>query len=138
MITRRDIVVALGAGLLAPLTVFAQPAAEKVHRIGYLGPSEVAAPGFLNAFRESLRALGYVEGRNLVIEYRYTEGTGKGYATEAAELVASRVAVIAVSVSVPAKYASAATQTIPIVMLNSDTTRWKTGWLSASRVPAAT
>jgi hypothetical protein len=67
MITRRVFVGSLAGGLVAaPLAAEAQQAA-KIARIGYLSPGLVAAS--LEAFRQGLRDLGYVEGRNLVIEY---------------------------------------------------------------------
>ena len=120
MITRRKLVLALGIGGFAPFASLAQQPLAKVFRIGYLGPSPGAAPGLLDAFRDGLRERGYVEGRNLAIEYRYTDGTGKGYAAEASDLVARQVDVIAASVANVAVYAHKATQTIPIVMMNGD------------------
>lgn len=67
--------------LAAPLAEGAQPAG-KVWRIGYLGPS-ASSGGFLQALQQGLRKLGYIEGRNIIIEYRYT-GLGGGYGQAAA------------------------------------------------------
>ena len=59
---------------VAPLLVEAQPAA-KAHRIGFLGNSTATLEAHLvRPFREGLRELGYVEGRNIVIDYRWAEG----------------------------------------------------------------
>jgi putative tryptophan/tyrosine transport system substrate-binding protein len=61
-------------GLFNPVAAVAQPATE-VARIGYLGPNPAAAnPHLREAFLQGLRDLGYVEGRNVVINYRYAEG----------------------------------------------------------------
>ena len=120
MINRRNVVIALGAGALAPRASFAQQTPAKIFRIGYFGPSSAVAPGLLDAFRDGLRERGYIEGKNLAIEVRYTDRGGKEYPTQAAELVARQVAVIAVSVASVAVFARKATETIPIVMLNGD------------------
>jgi hypothetical protein len=77
MNNRRKLVIALGAGALtAPFTAFAQPQG-KVWRIGVLETISMAlnAANF-DAFRNGMRELGYVEGKNLVIEYRSADGTG--------------------------------------------------------------
>ena len=112
--------VILAVGLsLAPLVVEAQPEA-KVARIGWLGdrPVPVAAPR-LEAFFQGLRDLGYVEGRNLVIEYRYAEGKPERYPALAAELVALKVDVITAPSTVAALGAKQATRTIPIVFIGA-------------------
>ena len=77
--------------LAAPLVTDAQPAG-KVYRIGRLssGPPIEPNPG-LEAFRQGLRDLGYVEGQNLVIEYRYAEGREERLPDLAAELVRLKV-----------------------------------------------
>jgi len=76
-------------GLLAtPLAAEAQQAA-KVARIGWLSLKLAAAPHMPEAFRQGLRALGYVEGRNVVIEYRDAEGKPERLPALASELVAS-------------------------------------------------
>ena len=75
MNTRRRLVLALGAGgLAAPLASFAQQNPPKVARIGYLDATSASASASrVEALREGLRALGYVEGKNIVIEYRWAE-----------------------------------------------------------------
>jgi putative ABC transport system substrate-binding protein len=86
--TRRAFIGTLASALLAaPLAAEAQQAA-KVARIGYLGNSPAALPHLREAFLQGLRDLGYVEGRNLVIEYRYAEGKLERFPALAAELVA--------------------------------------------------
>ncbi len=101
--------------LAAPLTAEAQQAA-KVARIGYLGANPAAAPHLREAFRQGLRDLGYVEGRNLVIEYRDAEGKLERLPALAAELVALNVDVIfAEGGTRSALAAKQATRTLPIV-----------------------
>jgi putative ABC transport system substrate-binding protein len=90
---------------------------KKMPRIGYLSTNSPSAVSTrTEAFRQGLRELGYVEGRNIVIEWRYAEGKlDRGYAL-AAELVYLKVDII-VSASPPAtRAAKEATSTIPIVM----------------------
>src|SRR5216683_7739275 len=101
--------------LAAPLVTDAQPAG-KVYRIGRLssGPPREPNPG-LEAFRQGLRDLGYVEGQNLVIEYRYAEGREERLPDLAAELVRLKVDVI-VAGGPAIRAAQHATSTIPIVM----------------------
>src|SRR6266545_5249090 len=116
-VQRRDFLVAAGALLAAPLVAEAQQAA-KVTRIGYLSHNLAATPHLPEAFRQGLRDLGYVEGRNLVIEYRDAEGKVERLPALAAELVALKVDVIFVGGSTRAALtARQATKTIPIVFV---------------------
>ncbi len=91
----------------------------KIHRIGYLsvrGPDREKRR--LAAFHQGMRELGYIEGQNLVIEYRYAEGKIKRYPDLAAELVRLKVDVIVTSPSPTLiRAAQRTTRTIPIVML---------------------
>ena len=100
---------------LAPLAVEAQQSA----RIGYLVLNRDANPRYRDAFRQGLRDLGYVEGRNLVIEYRDAEGKPERLAAGAAELVALNVDVIVAPGTLAALAAARATATIPIVVPTS-------------------
>jgi putative tryptophan/tyrosine transport system substrate-binding protein len=101
---------------VAPLATRAQPPTH-VPRIGYLlGTTREQEPA-LEAFLEGMRALGYVEGQNLVIEYRAAEGQYERLPALAAELVQRKVDVL-LAVNTPAALAAKdATTTIPIVML---------------------
>ena len=112
------VIVTLALGLfLAPDPSHAQPP-TRVHRIGYLSygsPLPEFAP-HLEAFRQGLRELGYVEGQNLVIEYRYAEGRAERLGDLAAELVRLPVEVIVVGGAPGIRAAQHATRTIPIVM----------------------
>jgi putative ABC transport system substrate-binding protein len=115
---RRDAVLALMALGAAggPLASFAQQQG-KVWRIGFLGIA--SASGHvkeIDAIRAGLRDLGYVEGRNIVIEYRWAENNPERLKEMAAELVALKVDVI-ISHAIPGpRAAAAATKTIPIVI----------------------
>jgi ABC-type uncharacterized transport system substrate-binding protein len=111
---RRDtlrILLALG---VAPLAVEAQQAA-KIARIGYLTGNLAANPRGSEAFLQGLRDLGYVEGRNVVIEYRDAEGKYDRLPALAAELVALKVDVILAPPTLAALAAKQATRTLPIV-----------------------
>jgi putative ABC transport system substrate-binding protein len=72
----------------------------------------------IEAFRSGLRALGYAEGRNLVIEWRFADGDYQRLPALAGELVASKIDVLVVDSTPAAKVAQAATKTIPIVMVS--------------------
>jgi putative ABC transport system substrate-binding protein len=100
--------------LAAPLDAEAQQAA-KIPRIGYLANNPAASPHLLEAFRQGLRDLGYVQGRNLVIEYRDAEGKLERFPALAAELVALKVDVIVTGNTPAALAAKQATRTTPIV-----------------------
>jgi putative ABC transport system substrate-binding protein len=90
---------------------------EKIFRIGVLSPGCHPPSSALNLLLQGLRDLGYVEGQNLAIEWRYSEGKAERFADLAAELVRLQVDVI-VAMSTPAALAAKhATQTIPIIMV---------------------
>jgi putative tryptophan/tyrosine transport system substrate-binding protein len=88
---------------------------KKVPRIGFLAPSDPASQS-TEAIRLALRELGYMEGQNIVIEYRYMEGKRDRVPELAGELVRLKVDIIVVSGTVSARAAKNATKTIPIVM----------------------
>jgi putative ABC transport system substrate-binding protein len=105
------------AVLAAPLPANAQ---VKIFRIGWLGyalPANPEVQVLEDAFVEALRAQGFVEGRNIVIERRWSEGRADQAATAAAELIQLKVDVI-VAVGSGVFAAKQATATIPIVMVN--------------------
>ena len=112
---RRDAVLALLALGAAPFVAEAQQAA-KVARIGYLSASFASNPHLRDAFLQGLRDLGYVEGRNVVIEYRDAEGKIERAPALAGELVALKVDLIFVGGGTRVTLgAMQATKTIPIV-----------------------
>jgi len=118
MITRRVFVGSLtGALLAAPLAAEAQQAG-KVYRIGLLGTFE--NPSGWKAFLQRLRELGWAEGKNIVMERRFSEGKPERLRDLAAELVRLNVDVIVTSQTPPAQAAKNATTTIPIVMIVGD------------------
>ncbi len=118
MITRRTFITTVSVGLLAaPLAAEAQQAG-KVTRIGVLSPfSSSFGPGpSFEAFRQTLRELGYVEGRNIALEYRWADGRYDRLPFLTAELVRLRIDVIFSAWSTPAALATKkATSSIPIV-----------------------
>ena len=120
MTTRRAFIGTLGTALVAaPLAARAQQAA-KVPRIGYLQGSVATLPHLREAFRQGLRDLGYVEGRNIVVEYREAEGHAERFPALAADLVALKVDVIMVTNTPGALALKQATRTIPIVFTSAD------------------
>jgi putative ABC transport system substrate-binding protein len=123
---RRKLMAALGAGALsAPFAARAQApgaAAGKIWRVGFLAlPSRPADldSHYYGAFRHGMRELGYVEGKNLVIEWRWAEGEVKRLDALAAELVQLKLDLITTAGNDAAIAAQKATGTIPIVMGSS-------------------
>jgi len=112
VISRRLFLVTAGILTLSRLTV-AQ--AQKVWRIGYIAPGMVQDPAFFQAFMEGLRALGYTEGENFLIERRATDGRSDVLPTLAEELVRAKVDVIVAPTTPVALAAKGATNSIPIV-----------------------
>ena len=101
---------------LAPLAADAQQSA-KGHRIGLLiGSSESFAAPYIRIFRQALRALGYVEGQNIAIEYRYADGNYDRLPVLVADLVRLKVDIVVTEGTPPTRAARQATTTIPIVM----------------------
>ena len=114
---RRSFIGTLVGGLLAAsLAVQAQQAA-KIARIGLLGNDPVGGAHLLEAFRQGLRDLGYVEGHNVAIDYRFAEGKFERLPAFAAELVTLKVDVILTGTVLIAVAAKQAIKTIPIVFL---------------------
>src|SRR6266545_650198 len=110
------LLITLTLGLLgAPLAPEAQPPTH-VHRIGVLSGTTREPDRNVKAFLEGMRALGYVEGQNLVMEYRGSEGQHERFPALAAELVRLQVDVLLVGPTPAALAAKDATTTIPIVM----------------------
>src|SRR6266571_4876504 len=111
---RREFVTLIGGAAVAwPLAVRAQQPA-KVARVGFFrqaGPHDKQ----FNAFRDGLRAAGYVEGKNVLIEQRYAAGVYERLSGLAAELVRSNVDIIVVDGTAAAKACKDATATIPVV-----------------------
>ena len=118
MIDRRKILFAVGAGALAaPFGSFAQRQG-KVPRIGFLGPvTPDDFPKLDESFRAGLRELGYVEGGNVAIEYRWAEGKAERLPDLAAELVLEKVDAIFAITSAAARAAKNATASIPVVFV---------------------
>ena len=118
---RRNFLLSTSALLAAAVASFAQTPQAKIPRIGFLGVATPAAwAPRIDAFRAGLRDLGYVEDKNIVIEFRFAEGQYDRLPALAAELVRLKVDVI-VTHSVPGALAAkeaTATIPIPVVMTN--------------------
>ncbi len=128
MTTRRTFLATVtGATLAAPLAAGAQQAG-KVYRVGLILPttpvSEMAGPEpaipTVRAFVQGLRALGYVEGQNLILERRSAEGRVERFGDIVAELVRLKADVIVTVGNTAVRAAKAVTTTVPIVMIGSD------------------
>src|SRR5215471_6693158 len=112
---RRELITLLGGAVLSsPLAARAQQSAKAL--IGFLGSdSPELYADRLVAFRQGLKETGYIEGQNLVIEYRWAEGVNDRLSALATGLVRRGVAVIVTSTTPSALALKAATMTIPIV-----------------------
>jgi len=104
-----------GLGLLSGCGLAPTPAPPKVHRIGYLGVTPEASAG-ARLFIEGLNALGWADGQNVHLEYRWGGGRNDRYPDLAAELVGLGVDLIVVPTAPAAQAAKQATSTIPIVL----------------------
>jgi len=103
--------------LAAPLAAGAQPAG-KVYRIGFLGNStEALEANLVGPFREGLRERGYVEGRDLTIEYRWAEGAYERFPALIAELIALKLDIIVTAGTPAALAVKRTTTTVPLVMV---------------------
>jgi putative ABC transport system substrate-binding protein len=121
MNNRRKLLAALGAGALAaPFSSFGQQQG-KVWRVGFLATRHldfVDADPYYGPFRQGMRELGYVEGKNLVVEWRSAESKTERLPDLAAELVRLKMDVIVTEAAVATLAAQKGTSTIPIVMAN--------------------
>jgi putative ABC transport system substrate-binding protein len=119
--TRRELLLALGAGALTtPLLCFAQPERPKLARIGVL--EATSASGYAisrEALIVGLRELGLVEGRNIIVEYRWADGHYERLPLLAAELVQMKVDVIVTGGYQAISAVQRATTTIPVVMVRT-------------------
>jgi len=121
MIRRRGVVQALAAALALPARAFAQPR-ERTWRVGFLSPRSrppTLDADYYGAFPRRMRELGYVEGRNLVILWRFADGHYERLPALAADLVRERVDVMLALGPPGALAAQRATTTIPIVIVVS-------------------
>ena len=135
-VDRRKFIGTIAVSLLAaPPSARAQQS-PKVYRVGVLAfANEAVNATSLNAFREGLHEHGYVEGRNLIIEYRSPDGRDEQFSDFAAELVRLKVDVILTQGTPAVSAAMKATRTIPIVMTSGEPV--STGVVSALARPGA-
>jgi putative ABC transport system substrate-binding protein len=117
-IRRREFIVTLGGAAAWPLVTRAQERTN-VPRLGVLLFSTPHAEGWLKSIDVRLRELGYVEGRNLIVIYRYAEGKYERLTNLAAELVSEKPNLILALGADVAPYAAKATTTIPIIFVSS-------------------
>jgi putative ABC transport system substrate-binding protein len=113
---RRAFLATFAATTLESTIARAQQSSNKIPRIGILSPAENEATPIFEAFRRGLRELGYVEGRNIILEYRFAHGDNTVLRRLAEELPKLPVDIILADSSASAQAAAGATRTIPIVM----------------------
>ena len=119
MMTRRKLLIALGAGALAaPLASFAQQQPAKIARIGFLSALSRSDTDRGDGFRQGMREIGYVEGKDFIIEGRFAEGKFERLPSLAEELVRLKVDVIVAWATPAVTAAKQATSTLPIVMVS--------------------
>ena len=117
---RRFVSACAGSLVITPSIVKAQPAG-KVYRVGFLlGATEESVVSLFRALKEGLQELGYIEGRNLVLDRRYGDGKMERLPDLAGELVRAKVEVIVTGTNIHVAAARRATSTIPIVMVFAD------------------
>ena len=115
---RRRFITLLGAAAASlPLAARAQET-RKLYRLGFLWDSPAVFAEAIEAFRRGLRDLGWIEGRNIVIEYRWAEGRPERMRELAEELVRLKVDIIVVPSSIYTEAAKRATSTIPIIFMS--------------------
>src|SRR6266496_3026793 len=116
---RRIAICLLTTILLGTVSAQAQQAG-KIFRIGFLDPSTASGmAGLLEVFRQEMRKLGWIEGKNITIEYRFAEQKNERLPELVADLVRLKVDLIVVPGGPSALAAKSATTTIPIVMANA-------------------
>jgi putative tryptophan/tyrosine transport system substrate-binding protein len=114
-IRRRELIVTVGGAIAWPLAARAQQPA-RLPTIGFLVPGTPATHGqWFAALVQRLREFGWIDGRNITVEYRWAEGRSERFAEIAAEFVRLKVDVIATSATGPTLAANQATRSIPIV-----------------------
>jgi putative tryptophan/tyrosine transport system substrate-binding protein len=120
-VSRRAIIVLLVGLAVASVHLVEAQQPKKVPRIGFLSTTSASnIANNLEAFRQGLRESGYVEGKNIIIEYRWAEGKLDRLPELAAELVSLGVDIIVTGGTPPVLAAKKATNTIPIVAANAD------------------
>ena len=110
---------------------------KKISRIGYFSVTDATTDSTRsNPFRQALRELGYIEGKNIAIEYRYAKGQRDQQRALAADLVGLRVDIIVVAGGdVPIQAAMNATKTIPIVLTGSGSDPVQAGFIESLARP---
>jgi putative ABC transport system substrate-binding protein len=114
---RRQFIILLGGAAVWPLALGAQQPV-RIPRVGFLGNSTAALEeNLVQPFRDGLRELGYVEGHNIVIEYRWAKGSYDQFPTLIAELIALKVDVLVTAGTPAALAVEKAKTSVPLVMV---------------------
>src|SRR5262249_29657514 len=132
------IVCLVAATLLSSASFAEAQQPKKVPQIGYLSQYDPATESTrIEAVRQALRELGYIEGQNIAFDYRYAEGKQDRYPTIAAELVRLKVDIILAGAAGPIQAAKNATKTIPIVMTGAGLDPVKSGLIESLARPGS-
>ena len=135
MTTRRDALVALGAGMASmPFAARAQPA-RGLPRLGVLHPASVEASAVYKALIPGLAERGYVSGKSIVLELRSGNGKPETLPALLADLVRSNVDMLLVVGPAAAKVAITATRTIPIIAIDLESDPVQNGWMNSLSRP---
>src|SRR5262249_13922190 len=111
---------ATAASAIWPLAAGAQTS-PKIPRVGFIGgSSNTTSPHLIEAFRQGLKDLGYVEGQTIAIEVRWADGRAEQLPALVADLVGLKMDVLVAASSPGALAAKKATETIPIVVISAD------------------
>jgi putative tryptophan/tyrosine transport system substrate-binding protein len=118
---KKVVVSVLATFILASFHLADAQQPTKMPRIGYVsGSGDVNNPGrSVEAFRQGLRELGYIEGKNILVEYRYAEGNVDRIPTLVTELVQLKVDVLVVATLIGIRAAKQVTNTIPVIMVTT-------------------
>jgi ABC-type uncharacterized transport system substrate-binding protein len=120
-IGRRVVIAGLAGLLVAPKRSWAQQAAAKIARVGWIWAGRSAGnPTEAAGFRQGLRELGYIEGQNIVVEYRFGEDRHDRVADLAAELVQLHPDVLVALGDFTIRALASVTTTIPVVLMTGD------------------
>jgi ABC-type uncharacterized transport system substrate-binding protein len=119
MMDRRAFIAMVGGSIFAVACAVGAQQAGKLPRIGYLGPTSASGGArLLESFRQGLRELGYVEGQNIFVDYRWADGMPDRFPALAAELIQLRVDAIVTYNNAPVAALQHATRTVPIIAAN--------------------
>jgi len=118
--TRRAVIGGLASLLVAPTRSSAEQIPAKIPRVGWIWNGPSAGPPVAAGFRQGLKEFGYIEGQNIVVDYRFSEGRDERHADLAAELAQLRPDVLVALGDLSVRAVKSVTTTISIVLMSGD------------------